>query len=81
MRSRWPTSSCGASWRAAGRWGAPRWSASEKLAAGEGDAHFLHAKIATARFYADCILPQTSGLEHTITHGAESALALEAEAF
>ncbi|HEX6945166.1 MAG TPA: acyl-CoA dehydrogenase [Casimicrobiaceae bacterium] len=67
----------------AGGWqmGRAALSASEKLAAGEGDPHFLHAKIATARFYADFILPQTSGFEHTITHGAESALALDVEAF
>jgi hypothetical protein len=56
-------------------------TAADKLAAGEGDAAFYRAKIATARFYADFILPQTSALEHTITHGSESALALEAEAF
>jgi 3-(methylthio)propanoyl-CoA dehydrogenase len=55
--------------------------ASDKLAAGEGDARFLQAKIATARFYADFILPKTAGFEHTITHGADSALSLEAEAF
>ncbi len=56
-------------------------AASEKLTAGEGDARFLHAKIATARFYADFILPQSAGFEHTVTHGADSALALEVEAF
>jgi 3-(methylthio)propanoyl-CoA dehydrogenase len=68
---------------AAGGWqmGRAALAASEKLAAGEGDSHFLHAKIATARFYADFILPQTSAYEHTITHGADSALAMEAEAF
>jgi alkylation response protein AidB-like acyl-CoA dehydrogenase len=55
--------------------------AADQLASGDGDAHFLHAKIATARFYADFLLPQASALAHTIVHGSESALALEAEAF
>jgi len=67
----------------AGGWqmGRAALAANDKLVAGEGDAHFLHAKIATARFYADFILPQTAGFAHTITHGAESALGLEVEAF
>ncbi|MFO1412938.1 MAG: acyl-CoA dehydrogenase [Burkholderiales bacterium] len=67
----------------AGGWqmGRAALAASEKLAAGQGDAQFLQAKIATARFYADYILPQSSGFEHTITKGADSALALAAEAF
>jgi len=55
--------------------------AAERLAAGEGDPAFLHAKIATARYYADGLLAQTSGLAHTVVHGGESALALAAEAF
>ncbi|MFO1396877.1 MAG: acyl-CoA dehydrogenase [Burkholderiales bacterium] len=67
----------------AGGWqmGRAALAASAKLAAGEGDAQFWNAKIATARFYADFILPQSAAYEHTITHGAESALALAAEAF
>ena len=55
--------------------------AADHLAAGDGDPQFLHAKIATARYFADCLLPQASGLAHTITYGGESALALPAEAF
>ena len=35
--------------------------ASEQLAAGDGNPDFLRAKIATARFYTDVLLPQTSG--------------------
>ena len=42
---------------------------------------FLRAKIATARFYADVLLPQTGGLAHAILHGGDSVLALAAEAF
>ena len=55
--------------------------AADRLAAGEGDAQFFHSKIATARYYADALLPQASALSHTIIHGGESALALAAEDF
>ena len=53
----------------------------DRLAAGEGDAAFQHAKIATARYYADALLPQVSALAHTVMHGGDAALALAAEAF
>jgi acyl-CoA dehydrogenase len=53
----------------------------DRLAAGEGDSAFQHAKIATARYYADALLPQVSALAHTVIHGGEGALALAAEAF
>jgi alkylation response protein AidB-like acyl-CoA dehydrogenase len=36
---------------------------------------FYEAKIATARFYADHVLSQASGLSHSIVHGAAGALA------
>ena len=55
--------------------------AADKLAAGGGDRKFLEAKIATARFYADSLLPQVSALSHSIVHGGESALALTADEF
>jgi len=40
-----------------------------------GDAGFYEAKILTARFYADYVLSQSSGLAHGILHGAAGALA------
>jgi len=52
-----------------------------QLAEGTGNADFLRAKIATARFYAECLLPQASGYAHAVTHGGDSVLALPAEAF
>ena len=55
--------------------------AAERLAAGDGDSQYFHAKIATARYYADAVLPQAAALAHTIIHGGESALALAAEDF
>jgi alkylation response protein AidB-like acyl-CoA dehydrogenase len=39
------------------------------------DAGFHEAKISTARFYADHVLSQASGLAHSIVHGAAGALA------
>jgi alkylation response protein AidB-like acyl-CoA dehydrogenase len=44
--------------------------AHEKLAAGQGDAAFLEAKIKTARFYMTKLLPQVSSLAASIKAGA-----------
>ncbi len=55
--------------------------AADRLAAGEGDAAFHRAKIATARFYAECLLPQAAGYAHAVIHGGEATLALAADAF
>jgi hypothetical protein len=52
-----------------------------QLESGADDASFLRAKIATARFYAECLLPQASGYAHAVTHGGDSVLALPVEAF
>jgi alkylation response protein AidB-like acyl-CoA dehydrogenase len=51
------------------------------LAAGQGDAAFLKAKIATARFFADHFLAQVPGLARTITAGAPAVMALAEEQF
>ena len=51
--------------------------ASRQLAAGEGDAEFLRAKVLTARFFAEHILPQTAGLAMSAVRGADSVLAVE----
>jgi 3-(methylthio)propanoyl-CoA dehydrogenase len=50
--------------------------ATRKLSAGEGDPDFLRAKVSTARFYADHLLSQVAGLEHTVVRGASGVLAL-----
>ncbi|WP_374536398.1 acyl-CoA dehydrogenase C-terminal domain-containing protein [Chitinimonas taiwanensis] len=55
--------------------------AKQKLADGEGDAAFFEAKLITARFYADHLLPQTGGLAAAILNGAASVMALPDEAF
>ena len=51
------------------------------LDAGEGDAAFLDAKLTTARFYAERIMPDTKSLRAKIEAGAESLMALPVEAF
>ena len=51
--------------------------ATEQLEKGEGEADFLKAKLATARFYAAHILAPAPGLAAAVTHGAESVLAVE----
>jgi 3-(methylthio)propanoyl-CoA dehydrogenase len=51
------------------------------LARGEGDAAFLTAKIATARFFADYFLSQAGGLRDAIVEGAPGVLALAEEQF
>ena len=55
--------------------------AAKRLAEGSGDAAFLTAKIQTARFYADALLPQATGLADVVTAGGEPAMALAAEQF
>ncbi|WP_292932199.1 acyl-CoA dehydrogenase [Noviherbaspirillum sp.] len=55
--------------------------AERKLKAGEGDARFYQAKIATARFFADHILAQASGYRTAIIEGSAGVLALAEEQF
>ena len=46
---------------------------------GDGDGVFLKAKIATARFYADHILPRAGVLLGPVTQGSELLFAIEPE--
>ena len=55
--------------------------AESQLAAGEGDAAFLQAKVTTARFYADHILSRVPGVRDAIIEGADSVTALALESF
>ena len=55
--------------------------AQSRLDAKAGDADFYRAKVVTARFYADHILPQAGALNHAVVHGADSVLALDAAQF
>jgi len=51
------------------------------LAAGTDNADFHNNKLATARFYADRIMPQSNAERRKIEAGADSIMALPAEAF
>jgi alkylation response protein AidB-like acyl-CoA dehydrogenase len=55
--------------------------AAQKLLTEGQDAAFMQAKIATARFYAEHILPRTGALRDAIIDGAQSVMALPVEAF
>ena len=55
--------------------------ASQRLSQGKGDATFYRGKIATARFYAESILPQAGALARSIAGGSEAVLALADEQF
>ena len=48
---------------------------------GEGEAAFLDAKLVTARFYAERILPETGSLRRKIEGGADAVMALPPEMF
>ncbi len=52
-------------------------AAQAALAAGTGDAGFLNAKIATARFFAEQLLPQATALAGPVTRGAASLYAID----
>jgi len=56
-------------------------AAERKIAAGEGDAGFFRAKLATARFYAEHVLAQAPALARTATSGAAAVMALEDDQF
>jgi alkylation response protein AidB-like acyl-CoA dehydrogenase len=56
-------------------------AAEAQIAAGEGDAQFLAAKVTTARFYAEHILSRVSALREAILEGADSVNAMPLDAF
>jgi len=55
--------------------------AARQLAAAQGDASFLRAKLGTARFYGDHILTRAHGLAESVVAGAPGTLALDPAAF
>lgn len=48
--------------------------AKQKIAAADGDASFYEAKVMTARFYFERLLPRTQSLKITTLAGAESVM-------
>ena len=55
-------------------------AASALLADGGGDADFLHAKLATARFYGEQILPTVMGLIEAVVADSELLFAIDDQA-
>ena len=56
-------------------------AAAKLIAAGEEDKAFLEAKLTTARFYAERLLPETGSLRRKIEGGSEAIMSLPVEAF
>ncbi len=56
-------------------------AAEERLAAGDSRTEFLEAKRVTARFYFERILPETALRKARIEAGADTVMALAADAF
>ncbi|WP_456151599.1 acyl-CoA dehydrogenase [Defluviicoccus vanus] len=54
-------------------------AAGRRLAAGEGDPAFLTAKITTARYYAEHVMPRIAGFTRAIIDGSATVLALDTE--
>jgi GNAT superfamily N-acetyltransferase len=55
--------------------------AARHLHEGVGDARFLRAKIVTARYFAECLLPQANAWRETLIEGGEAAVAMPVESF
>jgi hypothetical protein len=57
-------------------------AAQDKLAAGAGDgASFLENKLVTARYFMERVMPETAAHLARISSGADTMMALPAEAF
>ena len=56
-------------------------AASAALEVDDGNQDFYKTKLATARFYAEHVLPKSEGLAASITKGADSFLSLPEDAF
>jgi len=65
----------------AGGWQMARAALAAQARLEAGEENFMRAKIITARFYADHVLPQARALAHTVQHGSAATLALETEEF
>jgi hypothetical protein len=56
-------------------------AARQDLAAGGGNSEFLRAKILTARFYGEQILPRAASLKSAATAGAATLMEMADTAF
>jgi len=55
--------------------------ANDKLKTNDGDAKFYQSKLTTARFYAEHVMPRSSGYLAAVLAGSESIMALDDEYF
>ena len=55
--------------------------ATNKIKAGEGDTAFYEAKLHTARFYFDRLLPRTAMHKAALLSGADNLMAMPEEMF
>jgi hypothetical protein len=62
-------------------WAKAAFKAQAALAAESSEGEFYEAKLKTARFYYQRILPRTSTCEAAILSGADNVMSLEVEAF
>jgi alkylation response protein AidB-like acyl-CoA dehydrogenase len=62
-------------------WAQAAVAADRQLEAGEGDTVFLEAKLFTARFYMERLLPRTRSLAATMLSGADNLMDLDEEHF
>jgi hypothetical protein len=53
--------------------------ATRRLGEAEDDARFYRAKLQTARFYAEYLLPQTLSLARTVKSGGPSVVEVDTE--
>ncbi|HUE79561.1 MAG TPA: acyl-CoA dehydrogenase C-terminal domain-containing protein [Sphingomicrobium sp.] len=56
-------------------------AARKAMSDGSGDRAFYEAKLATAQFFADRVMPETGALRRQIEAGADSLMKIPAEAF
>ncbi len=54
-------------------------AAQRRLSDGEGDGGWYAAKVQTANYYADHVLPRSTGLRQAIVNGSPSILAVDVE--
>ena len=55
--------------------------AKQKIATAEGDVSFYEAKVMTARFYYERLLPRTESLKVTMLAGADNLMDMREELF
>jgi hypothetical protein len=56
-------------------------AAARRLAAGDPDKEFFHAKIISARFFAEQVMPVVSAYRKALESGSEAVMALSEEQF